>query len=190
MKRIIAVILIALGFVIITFFRGYNGSGVPYPFLFLFLGIISLLSGAYLFKDRKTLKEEKLNKQLKIHIDNLKAKGEKITVDLSKCEIIENDYTEEKELPDSYGYFNVGRDVKTFNALTGDSIRNTELVNVYQAVLVYKQEYNGKPQTFYSSIIAKDREAILFKMLIKKETTLYMSREENEYYFDVEFLND
>ncbi|HYV92150.1 MAG TPA: hypothetical protein VE978_10220 [Chitinophagales bacterium] len=190
-RRISAYILFGLGILTVTFFREYSGKSIPYPFLFWFLGFVMFLAGWAVLRFTPTVKDVRDTKRLKKLIEDLRANGEKIKVDFSKCEIKSNDYSEERE---RYGTGNplttlsIEAEIQAWNALT-DQMRNTKIVEVYQSVLVFKFNNNGKTETFISRVIPKDRATLMFKLGDKKETTLYVDKiDRSRYYFDLEFL--
>lgn len=119
-------------------------------------------------------------------IERLKAElrqnGEAVRVEFLKCEVKTNDYSEEREI----GY---SHRVQFYNALQ-DERKNTEIVEVYQSVIVFKYEHEGITETFYSHIITKEREHLLFILDTKKETMLYIDKNDRErYFFDLDFLD-
>ncbi|MFN9998232.1 MAG: hypothetical protein ACK52X_01265, partial [bacterium] len=81
------------------------------------------------------------------------------------------------------------RDIQAWNALT-DSTRNTERVQVNQAVLIFENSHNGKTEKFVSRVIPFDRVTLLFKLDNQKEISLYVDKNDrSKYYFDLEFLS-
>ncbi len=139
-----------------------------------------------------TIKEQQDTERLKKLIDDIKTNGEKIKVDLSKCDIKQNNYVEEKEKYGTGSYIttlDIERDIQAWNALT-DSTKNTERVQVNQAVLIFDNSHNGKTEKFVSRVIPFDRVTLLFKLDKQKETTLYVDKNDrSKYYFDLEFLS-
>ena len=139
-----------------------------------------------------TIKATKDMERLTKLIDELKTSGEKIKVDFSKCDIKTNNYTEEQQ---RYGGQNelltldIERNIQAWNAIGGDGDKNVKLVEVYQSVLVFKNEHNGQTETFVSRVIPKEKVTLMFKLGEKKETTLYVDRNDrSRYYFDLDFL--
>ncbi|NVN94207.1 MAG: hypothetical protein HXX18_02865 [Bacteroidetes bacterium] len=192
-RRIIAYILFLFGLLTVTFFRKYSGNIIPFPFLFWIIGIAMFIGGWALLRFTPTIKESKENEKIKILINQLIENGEKIIVDLSKCDIKTNNYTEEQS---NYGGRNdittldIERNIQAWNALGGDSIKNTKIVEVYQSVLVYKNQHDGNIETFISRVINKEKTTLMFKLVDKKETILYIDKNDrSRYYFDLEFLN-
>ena len=139
-----------------------------------------------------TIKEQQDTDRLKKLIDDIKTNGEKIKVDFSKCDIKQNNYVEEKEKYGTGSYIttlDIERDIQAWNALT-DSTRNTERVQVNQAVLIFDNSHNDKTEKFISRVIPFDRVTLLFKLDKQKETTLYVDKNDrSKYYFDLEFLS-
>jgi|LakMenEpi03Aug12_release.lakeMendotaPanAssembly.Ray.scaffolds.fasta_scaffold731268_2 hypothetical protein len=191
-RRISAYILFGLGFLTVTFFRKYSGTIIPYPFLFWLIGLLMFWGGWALLRWTPTIKEQQDTDRLKKLIDDIKTNGEKIKVDFSKCDIKQNNYVEEKEKYGTGSYIttlDIERDIQAWNALT-DSTRNTERVQVNQAVLIFDNSHNDKTEKFISRVIPFDRVTLLFKLDKQKETTLYVDKNDrSKYYFDLEFLS-
>jgi hypothetical protein len=191
-RRISAYILFGLGFLTVTFFRKYSGTIIPYPFLFWLIGLSMFWGGWALLRWTPTIKEQQDTDRLKKLIDDIKTNGEKIKVDFSKCDIKQNNYVEEKEKYGTGSYIttlDIERDIQAWNALT-DSTRNTERVQVNQAVLIFDNSHNDKTEKFVSRVIPFDRVTLLFKLDKQKQTTLYVDKNDrSKYYFDLEFLS-
>lgn len=183
-KRILGFILAALGFLIMIFFRKYTGNFIPYPILILPIGAIMLLVGSILIGMTPTYRQQKASEESKNFVADIKQNGEKILVDLAKCEIKENDYSEMR-LPD-------GRreaDLSDFEAMGRGEAAGEKLTEIDQTVLVYTYEYNGKEEKFRSEIIPKTEEDIRIPLYLQKTTTLYVDKtDRSKYYFDLEFL--
>jgi hypothetical protein len=191
-RRISAYILFGLGFLTVTFFRKYSGTTIPYPFLFWLIGLLMFWGGWALLRWTPTIKEQQDTDRLKKLIDDIKTNGEKIKVDFSKCDIKQNNYVEEKEKYGTGSYIttlDIERDIQAWNALT-DSTRNTERVQVNQAVLIFENSHNGKTEKFVSRVIPFDRVKLLFKLDNQKEISLYVDKNDrSKYFFDLEFLS-
>lgn len=191
-RRITAYLLFGLGFLTVTFFRKYSGTIIPYPFLFWLIGLLMFWGGWALLRWTPTIKELQDTERLKKLIDDIKTNGEKIKVDFSKCDIKQNNYVEEKEKYGTGSYIttlDIERNIQAWNALT-DSTRNTERVQVNQAVLIFENSHNGKTEKFVSRVIPFDRVTLLFKLDKQKETSLYVDKNDrSRYYFDLEFLS-
>ena len=194
-RRILAYILFGLGFLTVTFFRKYSGELIPYPFLFWLLGL-GMFWGGFLFL-RYTPPTSYINAQKQITeiIKDLKENGEKIIVDLNKCELKSNSYTEERE---RYGHQNelltlgLEREIQSLNAMGGGSMRNIEQVEILQTVIIYSKLNNktGVTEKFISRVINKDETTLSFYLDRQKQTTLYVDKTNRQrYYFDLDFLN-
>ena len=139
-RRILAYLLFGLGFLTITFFKNYTGSILPYPFLFYILGFLMLVGGYFLLRFTPTHKEIKTREKLDKLISDLLEHGERVKVDLLSCEIKEHNYSEERN---RYGNENelltldIERNIQAWNAIGGDSIKNIEIVNVVQTVIIF-----------------------------------------------------
>ena len=188
-KRTLAWISFVIGVFIIAFFRHYNGSVVPHPWLFYVSGLICFIVGFVFLRTTPTVNENKMLERANGVVNDLKQNGNKIIVDLDKCEIKENNYYEE---PD---YYKNATDFELMTAMDYVYLYNKyntpNAGQVDQTVAVYKTDYRGKELTFYSPTMAKDRDNLLFKFSIKKTTTIYVDKSDpTKYYFDVEFVRE
>ena len=134
-------------------------------------------------------------KQITEIIKDLKENGEKIIVDLNKCELKSNSYTEERE---RYGHQNelltlgLEREIQSLNAMGGGSMRNIEQVEILQTVIIYSKlnSKTGVTEKFISRVINKDETTLSFYLDRQKQTTLYVDKTNRQrYYFDLDFLN-
>ena len=145
-------------------------------------GLLVMAIGWRVMKESDKAEQEMYEKEIAILKDDLRLHGEAVRIEFSKCQIKTNDYSEEHEI----GYS--GR-VQFLNALQ-DERKNTETVEVYQSVIVFKYEHDGITEIFYSNIIPREREHLLFMLDTKKETMLYIDKEDRErYFFDLDFLD-
>lgn len=196
LRRILAYFLFALGFLTVTFFRKYSGEIIPHPFLFYLLGFIMFLGGFLFLRYTATSKEIVLQKQMEEAIRDLKEKGEKIRVDLSKCTIKENNYTEERkkyEHSNQFLTFDLERRIQILNGVGGGSWRNVEQAHVEQTVLIYYHQNNrtGEMEKFVSRVLPKDKITLSFYLDSQNETNLYVDKtDRNKYYFDLDFLRN
>ncbi|MCF3111226.1 hypothetical protein LL912_20730 [Niabella sp. CC-SYL272] len=196
MRRILAYLLFGLGFLTITFFRKYTGEMIPHPSFFYLLGLVLFLGGLLFLRYTPTTKEANVQKQFMTAIADLKANGDKISVDLTQCDIKEHHYTEEQE---KYGHSNellvlpFERQIQSWNAMGGGSIRNVEKVEVKQAVIIfnYHNQQTGTIEKFISRVIPKDKITLSFYLDNQQQTDLYVDKtKRSTYYFDLDFLSD
>ncbi len=181
MKAIIGFILIIAGIVVFLFFSKYSGDSIPYPFLWYLISIAVIGFGILLILNSLKVGNEQNDKTIDDEIDRLKKNGDKITVDLNICEIVTNNYVEERESNSSYR-------VQAWDALY-DSSRNVELVSVNQTVLLFETDRHGNKERFRSPTISKDEITLKFLLDRQQETFIYVDRDNRErYYFDLEFL--
>jgi len=192
-KRIIAYTVFVLGFLTYVFFRHYNGQSVPYPFAFWVIGISMLIGGTWLLRRTPTIQQSKEADAANKFIADLKANGDKIKVDLDKCEVKENNYSEERLRNDSHADDAIPIDEeKKTEYWTNSLYRNNDrvVVQINQTVVTGEAMRFGMPFRFRSKVLRYDRETLLFKMFAQKETTLYIDRDDQEkYYLDMEFLS-
>lgn len=171
----VGVIMILLGFVVTL-------AGLKSFLGIVILGLIITASGWITMRMGNKREDEIFKEEMETIKNEFKKYGEAVRVEFSKCEIKTNDYSEEEETESD------DRD-QIWNALT-DETKSTRVVDVYQSVIVFKYEHDGMVETFYSGIIPKEREHLLFILDNKKETMLYIDKNDRErYFFDLDFLN-
>jgi len=194
-RRILAYTLFGLGFLTVTFFRKYSGELIPYPFLFWLLGLSMFWGGLLFLRYTPTTSDINAQKKIAETIKDLKTNGEKIIVDLTKCELKGNSYTDERE---KYGHQNelltlgFEREIQTWNSLGRGSMRNIEQVDVAQTVIIFSKlnSRTGATEKFISRVINKDEITLSFYIERQKQTTLYVDKTDRQrYYFDLDFLN-
>jgi hypothetical protein len=174
-KRILPYILFCCAFVSVTFFA---------------IGLLCFLAGWILLGSTNKLKDQAAKKEIRKMVDQLKENGDKIIVDLLKCEIKSNDYSEEQDrftsgiLATSYE-----SDIQAWNNLLGDEMANVKMVDIYQTVLIYRHHYMSQDKTFISEIISTEHTTLLFKLDNQKTTFIYVDKQDSsKYYFDLDFL--
>lgn len=193
-RRILAYILFGLGFLTVTFFRKYSGEVIPYPFLFWLLGLAMFWGGFLFLRYTPSTKELSAQKQVRDLIADLKENGDKIKVDLTRCELKEHNYTEERERGGHTSELltlDIEREIQMWNALGGGAMRNVEQVQVTQTVIIYSclNDRTGQTDKFISRVIPKDKITLTFYLDKQKETTLYVDKiNRQRYYFDLDFL--
>lgn len=192
-RRIVAYFLFGLGLIILTFFRNYSSDIIPYPFIIWLLGLALFFGGWALLRFTPTIEESKKLIELNKLIEDLKINGEKIKVNFSMCDIKSNYYTEQRDRygqPDEITTLGVEGEIQAWNALGGYSDKNIKHVDVYQSVLVFKNQNNDLIETFVSRVIPKEKTSLMFLLDDKKETILYVDKtDRTRYYFDLDFLN-
>jgi hypothetical protein len=194
MRKISAYALFVLGFLTVTFFRRYSGEIIPYPSLFWLLGLVMFITGYLLIRYTPSVKEQKGLQQLRQMIAELKANGEKITVDLNNCEILEHSYSEHKETYGRDSLFFSLTAVPNIHYLLNkleDETHGTGIVNVCQSVIIfnYPNRRTGQTEKFVSKVISKDRVSLSFYLDQQRQTTLYVDKaDRSHYYFDLAFL--
>ena len=186
-KRIIAYIIILLGLLAFEFFRHYNGQVIPYTFGFGLLGLALFLIGGWWLRNTPTIKQSKEALAAKQFTDDLKANGDKISIDLGNCEVKENKYSEERLRGGNYGEGTPIGEEQNLDLLTksGGIYRNNDriVVQINQTVVTGEVMRYGKPFKFQSQVLRHDRETLLFKMFAQKETSLYIDRNNPERYY-------
>jgi hypothetical protein len=193
LRRIAGYALFILGFLAITFFRHYSGEIIPHPFLFWILGGLFFLAGYLLLRYTPSPKDQAALRQLRQLISELKANGEKISVDLSSCEIREHSYTE-RRAPQEVTTLALSPLTPKLHHLLNmleDDTRGTGMSEVCQSVILfpYQNSRTGKTEKFVSPVISKDQISLSFYLDKQKQTTLYVDKTDRTlYYFDLDFL--
>ena len=183
-KRILGFILCALGFITILFLKKYAGDSIPYTILILPTGAILLFIGVILLWVTPTYAEYKAGQKLKNMETDLKETGEQIKVDLSICEIKENDYSEMR-LPDGTRE----ADLSDFEANSYSESAGEKLTEIDQTQFVFTHERNGHIEKFVSPVIPRTGDDLKIKLYLQKTTTLYVDKtDRSKYYFDLGFL--
>ncbi len=188
-KGILGILLTVLGILTFIYFMHDSLHIVPYPYnvvLQIFGNVIAVF-GIYFalkgFANRIDLKDRRKFNTFK---KDLMENGEKIEVDLTKCEIKENAYSEE-----------VGNDYEVqmgmINTQLLDSIydndRATKSIEIDQTRLVFSYIHNGADEKFISPIIPKSAFDLNIKIYLHKTTSLYVDKNDRaRYYFDLDFL--
>jgi hypothetical protein len=190
LSRIIAYILFILGLITLTFLRHYTGSLIPYPWVFLLLGLGMFLAGYFLLRYSSPSKDRTSASKVRQMIDDLKTNGEKIRVDFKDCLIRGHEYSEAVENPESHlvGLTGSGALTAVLNHLDNP----TGMRDVRQSVIIFQQTNSrtGITEKFLSSVISKDQVSLSFYLDQQQRTTLYVDKSNrNLYYFDLDFLN-
>ncbi len=140
--------------------------------------------GWYILRYGLKFKQLKAIQKQEEFIADLKENGEKITVDLTQCEIKENDYSEMR-LPD-------GRreaDLSDFEASSYNESAGEKLTEIDQTVFIYTNRHNGHEETFISPVIPRTGDDLRIKLYLTKTTSLYVDKNDRtKYYFDMGFL--
>ena len=180
-KRAIAYCLFAAGFAAVGFFNRYSETITVKPPVYWMVGIGCWVVGFILLALTHENGARGNKKKLKKNITALKQSGERITINLSECEIKSNDYSEEISA--------VSGAAAEFNSLVGDQEKSVIAKDVFQSVIVYRHPYFERTETFISQILPIEHTTLLFKLDSQKTTTIYVDRaNRSNYYFDVEFL--
>jgi hypothetical protein len=190
LNRIAAYTLFVLGVVTLTFFRHYTSTLIPYPWIFLLLGLGMFLAGYLLLRYPLTSKDKTTANKVRHMIDDLKANGEKIRVDFKDCHSRGHEYSEAVENPESYlvGLTGSGALTAVMNHLENP----TGMRDIRQSVIIFQQANSrtGTTEKFLSPVIAKDEVSLSFYLDQQQRTTLYVDKSNrNLYYFDLDFLN-
>jgi len=137
-RKVIAYFLLSVGILATLFFQGKGGKIVPYnTFLSWAAYIVSGMGLIMLFAipPIKQIKEEKAFKRL---IEYLKNNGERVTINLSDCLILENNYTcehESRPLFEEIVFGDLERFVPGDDNVVRDKISNLRIDNITQSIL-------------------------------------------------------
>jgi hypothetical protein len=159
------------------------------------MGLILMISGGLILYFQRKASELTQEKVSNATINDLKSNGEKIIVDFSKCEIKENNYTEEREKTNNQSDFIIPsseQDIQILNALGGSAMRNIEQVEVTQSVIVFSKQNSrtGFTEKFVSPVIYKDKITLSICLEQQRQTNLYVdNKDRSKYYLDLDFLN-
>jgi hypothetical protein len=171
-----AIGLFVLGLIIIL---GVASSS-NFNFYFFGFGVLLLIPGAISIIIETT---DFGPKTKQTHLSDLKFTGIQIPVDLTKCKIIASNWTVTKPEKDNKTIL--------FNELSNNSYENTLTVDVTLSCVRYSCVLNGKKRTFTSTALARDKLTLKLLLETKKETRIYIDRDDSRYYyFDVEFAED
>lgn len=187
MKRFSGWLLTVTGIIVFCFFARYNGSRISSPELLCTLAAGCIIAGGALIMAVPAARQKKEQKE-DVNIRDLKENGNRVRVDLMECDIIGNNYTE-----DRYQHFReTATNAEILIAGRLDSETDAPVdIEILQSRVVYKTEYRGKSRTFYSPLIAKEKDSILLKCSIQKITYIYVDRMNPEiYYFDFGFMDN
>jgi len=191
-KRIIAYFLFGIGTIIYIFSAKYTGA-LPYRIIFWATGIIMYIIGYRIIKYGPSFRKQKALKRLQEIISDLKENGEKIVVDLSKCEIRENNYYENEEEWDDidsadFLSLNFARQFNFLNQLAYNPIRAKD-GEIDQTELLYVHNHKGVEEKFHSNVIPRSSDDLRIKLYLVKTTSLYVDKKDrSRYYFDLDFL--
>jgi hypothetical protein len=92
--RITGIISIATGAVILLFFRNYEGSLIPYPFLIMLGGLALYVGGWYMNNKSHRLEEDAQQQRSREELQQFKDRSQALAVALHECRILRNDYSE------------------------------------------------------------------------------------------------
>ena len=134
----------------------------------------------------------KEQQRLKLLIEELKANGEQITVDLPQCQILEHSYTEALESRPLFDEIAIG-DLEMLipgdETMQRDKTNMTKIENVTQSILLYETEVKGIHRRFVSQVINKDKATLMFLLDAQKQTVLYYDKKDpSRCYFVLDFL--
>lgn len=191
--KIIAYSLLTLGVLGALFFNN-NLNIIPYTVVYKILSVIIGLIGIILLFTIPPDSKLREQKQLNALIDQLKTNGATLKVDLTKCTILENSYTEAHnsralfEAMDSGELKNILPD--NDNAVI-DKTTKAKLENITLSIIVYEAEVMGEKRKFYSQVIHKDKATLMFLLEAQKQTILYYDKNNpSRCYFILDFLDN
>lgn len=161
-------------------------KGASFPFyirLILFLlGIIMILLAFYLIRKSTKNDLKYVEKKNQERLRKIKSEGQKILVNLEQCEILTNKFYKRVQMSSS-------KNVQMYNSVF-DSKQGVKDVKVSICNLKFKSNDIHHGKAFISEDIIIDINTLKVKMIIAKNTYLYINKSNsNEYHFDLSFLN-
>lgn len=170
MKAALGVFSITVSLLGILFFRNYQGSAIPFPFIWV-TALAAL--GAFGFWLLYLSQKERMRKMAVVfqqQDDLFKEQAKRVELDFDKCEFRNGSYAVE---PDQY--------LPAAEAL--DSRNNSEIID--GSYLVYSDMINGKKERFVSQVFPFDQ-PVLKLYVMNKKLGLYIAGP-GSYFFE---LND
>jgi hypothetical protein len=178
MKSFLGFIFTRAGIVSLLLAATYALSSMTFPLIWV-IGSIAII-GVGIFLTRFSDNFSREIKARRREIQRLKVSGEKIKVDLTKCEVLGNSYSEEQVISHSQ--------LAGLSSISNPD-SNIRRVSVKQSVFECKFEVNGETLTFQSPTLNKDRITLQFLLEHQKETYIYIDKgNPDNWYFDLEFL--
>jgi hypothetical protein len=162
----------------------YAGTKVVnYNTLFIMAGAGFAVVGFFLLKKAKD-RQSNINENEFLECKNkLKKTGQVIEVNLDECEIISNQYKEEKiKKYETKADELIDRSLKS-------GFEKLERNDVVQSVIVFRMALKGELLVFQSPTSLKDSKTLHFHMISKKSAKIYVDKNDaTNYYFDLEFI--
>lgn len=132
----------------------------------------------YMFKIESKEVEEELNEQTNI----IKSEGDKIEVDLTKCEVVSNSWVSEDPKYSDYR-------IEAYNTIGSDSELNVAHSSHHVSKIVYRTMYKGEEREFISRPISRDIHTLKMLLEFQKNTVIYIVKDQPDHYmFDLDFL--
>ncbi|PZR26779.1 MAG: hypothetical protein DI535_13130 [Citrobacter freundii] len=179
MKRLLGISCITVTILGLFFFRNYQGSLIPFPFVWVTLLIGIGGFGFFLIYLSYKQKFDRIDSTVNEQIKSFKANATRILVDFDKCEFRSGSYRIEKDHP---SVPLVAILVPT--ALAFDD--NTVIENISSSYLIYTHDENGTERRYISQAFPFE-EPVLKMHVLKKEVSLYVSNlGDGRYYFELE----
>lgn len=163
-------------------------ASTKFYYLFTVAWAILYLVLAWLFKRSAKIAEQRRITMQAQKLEELKRNAEVIDVDLSKCIIKSNNYTEEID------GVQLGFTSSFNNALANTNVppyaeQNVAKLARQRSVVVYEHMRNGIKETFISPVLTIDKVSLLFLFDAQKFTKLYIdNRDRRNYHLDLTFL--
>ncbi len=187
-KRIIGITLAVVGFLLFYIIAGNKGHFIPYPYPIVVQILCNAIGifGIYLAAKGYSYKDLKARNKFNAFKKDLMENGEMISVDLSKCEIKENNYSVEGD--NDYEFQIGGIDTQLLDSIY-DNDRATKSVEIDQTRLIFSYIHNGIYEKYISPIIPRTADDLRIKIFLHKTTSLYVDKNDRKrYYFDMSFL--
>ena len=190
-RKLLAYTLLTVGVIGALFFNN-NVNIIPFTLAYQVLSVLMGIFGLILIFTIPSDNKLREQQQLKLLIDTLKTNGATLKVDLTRCTILENSYTESHNANRMLDVVASG-DLKNIlpddDTAVTDVTTKTKLENVTLSILVHEAEIGGVKQKFFSQVINKDRATLMFLLEAQKQTLLYYDKNNpSRCYFVLDFL--
>lgn len=193
-QKIIAYFLLISGLFTFFFFYNYRGSLIQHNTIFWIIGLFFFVSGFYILKNESKIIMFYRNREQKKILSNLVKHGNRIIVDLRKCEIKSNSFlnAEVEDEKDEVSFIRFFADPGILKSISSIDYFLNNYDNGKQknySVIIFRSTYLGEKRMFISQLIEKDKITLSIKMNLQKEINLYIDKQDkNLYAYDLTFL--
>lgn len=170
---------------VVTYIQSVDTFSTKYILLFYAFWIALYYGVKYWYRSYKKNKHIKSEREYKAKIEAFKQDAELIIVDMDKCEIKSNNYTDEHYEGEGKGVSIGSIQLPSYTYSYQEAVKN----DVKQTVLVYTHDNGGKEEVYTSPILPVDKVSLLFLLDVQDALKLYVDKHSRDrYYFDFDFL--